>query len=180
MMILSPATAPALLTAAASSLATLHQARELLVARAMSVLGLWALLNMLVSGYRVARLEPRSEAYHFHLMNAGWGLVNAVLAAAGIVGTHPGQTTGLTLAGLLADQLHLETLLLFNAGLDVAYLVTGSWLRASALAPDARRPERLAGFGRSLWVQGGFLLLFDVGLWLAVHRFLGPLLALVH
>ena len=174
-----PAAPAHLMAATMSPLVAWHQARELLVARGMSVLGLWALLNILVSGYRVARLEPRAEAYHFHFMNAGWGLVNAVLAAAGIIGTHPGQTTGLTLAGLLADQLHLETLLLFNAGLDVAYLVTGSWLRAWALAPGARRPERLAGFGRSLWVQGGFLVLFDVGLWLAVHQSLAPLLALV-
>lgn len=160
-----------------AALAALHQARELLVAQAMSGLGVWALLNVVGSGYRVARLEARSEGYHFHLMNAGWGLVNAVLAIVGIAGTHPGQTTGLTLAGLLAGQLRLENLLLFNAGLDVAYVATGAWLRARA--PGAPRPERLAGFGRSLWVQGGFLFLFDVGLWLAVHRFTAGLLALV-
>ncbi|WP_375417150.1 DUF6992 family protein [uncultured Hymenobacter sp.] len=162
-----------------TALATLHQARELLVAQGMSVLGVWALLNIVLSGYQVARLEPRLEAHHFHLMNAGWGLVNAVLAAVGIVGTHPGQTTGLTLSGLLTEQLHLENLLLFNAGLDVAYVATGAWLRARALAPAARRPERLAGFGRSLWVQGGFLFVFDVSLWLLLHRFSAGLLALV-
>lgn len=162
----------------ALALTALHQARELLVAQGMSVLGLWALLNILVSGYWVARLEPRLEAFHFHFMNAGWGLVNAVLAASGIVGAHPGQTAGLTLPGLLSGQLHLENLLLFNAGLDLAYVTTGFWLRARALAPGARRPARLAGFGRSLGLQGGFLFLFDLSLWLAVHRFATPLLRL--
>ncbi len=160
-------------------LPALHQARELLVGRAMALLGLWALLNLLVSGYQVARLDRRHEAFHFHLMNAGWGLVNALLAAAGLAGTHPGQTTGLQLSTLLAGQLRLEGLLLLNAGLDVAYLMTGFWLRARALAPGAVRPERLAGYGRSLWVQGGFLLVFDVGFWLAVRPFAARLLALL-
>lgn len=161
-----------------ATLATLHTARELLVAQGMGLLGVWALLNILISGYWVARLEARYEAFHFHLMNASWGLVNAVLAAIGIVGTHPGQSTGLTATGLLANQLHLENVLLFNAGLDVLYIAIGVWLSTRAQAPGARRPERLAGFGRSVKLQGGFLFLFDVGLWLAVHRFSKVLLEL--
>jgi hypothetical protein len=161
-----------------ATLIALHQARELLVARGMGILGAWALLNLLVSGYRVSVANPRREAFHFHLMNTGWGLINAVLAALGILSTHPGQTSGITVAGMLADQLRLENILLFNAGLDVAYIITGSWLRARSGLPGAPRAERLAGFGHSLWLQGGFLALFDVGLWIAVHRFAGALLHL--
>ena len=164
---------------ATAQLVKLHQAHDLLVAQGMGVLGLWALLNLVVSGYRVTQVSPRHEAFHFHLMNAGWGLVNAVLAAFGIIGTHPGLTTGITLGSLLADQLHLENLLLLNAGLDVAYVAVGFWLRALALIPETQASERLAGFGRSLWVQGGFLLLFDAGFWMVVHRAANPLLALL-
>lgn len=167
--------AASLLSSSPSVLYQLHQARELLVAQGLSALGGWALLNMVVSGYQITKLDPRTEAFYFHLMNAGWGVVNAVLAAAGILGTHPGQTTGLTLTDLLAGQLRLEALLLFNAGLDVAYLATGSWLRTKSQVPGTRQPARWAGFGRSLWVQGGFLFVFDLAFWLAVHRF-APLL----
>ena len=162
-----------------AALVALHQARELLVAKGMNVLGGWALLNLLVSGYLVTQHHRRHESFHFHLMNFGWGLVNAVLAAVSILNTHPGLTSGISLTSLLAEQLHLENILLFNAGLDVAYVATGFWLRAQALAPTTSQPERLAGFGRSLWVKGGFLLVFDTALWLVLHRFTTSLLVLV-
>ena len=162
-----------------ASLSLLQQERELLVARGLAVLGAWALLNLLVGGYHAARLDRRQEAFHFHLMNASWGLINVLLAGAGLAGLYPAQAAAPALGALLAEQLRLETLLLFNAGLDAAYVMTGCWLRARAKQPAVERPERLAGFGRSLWVQGGFLLIFDVSFWLAVHQFAAPLLTLL-
>ena len=166
----------------AGTLPALHQARELLVARGMAVLGLWALLNLGLGAwlaFRTFRAEGQREAFYFHLMNAGWGLVNAALAGAALLVPKPGLPPTPTLAALLTEQLRLENLLLLNTGLDVAYVMTGCWLRARAGLPGARQPARLAGFGRSLWVQGGFLFLFDVGLWLAVHQFAAPLLSKV-
>ena len=85
---------------------------------------------------------------------------------------------GLSLADSLTAQFDFEKILLLNAGLDVAYLVTGSWLRARAAATP-RLPERLRGFGRSLWLQGGFLLLFDVSFYFIYPQYAGQLLALV-
>ena len=165
---LTPATLPAL-----------NQQRELLAEHGMAVLGTWALLNLLLSGYLVARTDGRSESHYFHQMNVGWNFVNAVLAVVGIVRAHPNQVAGLTLATSLAAQFDFEKILLLNVGLDVAYLVTGSWLRARSQAPQVKRPERLLGFGRSLWLQGGFLLLFDAGFYLLYHRYAAALLALV-
>ncbi|MBX0291467.1 hypothetical protein K3G63_13540 [Hymenobacter sp. HSC-4F20] len=162
-----------------AALPAINHARELLAERGMGVLGAWALLNLVVSGYYVARTDIRTETHHFHLMNVGWNVVNALLAVWGILRAHPQQVAGLTLPASLDAQFAFEKLLLFNAGLDVAYLCLGSWLRARAAHSAAARPERLAGFGRSLWVQGGFLLLFDVGLYLLYHRYAAELLALV-
>ncbi len=45
------------------------------------------------------------------------------------------------------------------------YVLAGSYLRRRAAQPGQLRPERPLGYGRSLWVQGGFLLLFDGGMW---------------
>ncbi|SHL61171.1 DUF6992 family protein [Hymenobacter psychrotolerans] len=167
------------LTASApGTLPTLNMARELLAERGMGLLGAWALLNLLVSGYYVTHTDTRSEPHYFHQMNIGWGLVNVLLAVWGLLQAHPNQVAGLTLTESLTAQFNFEKILLLNAGLDVAYVCTGSWLRARA-ASTTLKPERLRGFGRSLWVQGSFLLLFDVGLYLVYHRYAGLLLQLV-
>ncbi|AII52344.1 DUF6992 family protein [Hymenobacter sp. APR13] len=161
----------------ASSLDALNHARELLAERGMGVLGAWALLNLLVSGYRVMHSDPRAEARYFHLMNVGWAFVNTGIAVWGLLHANPNHVAGLPLADSLAAQFTMERILLFNAGLDVAYVVCGSWLRARAATTVP--PEKLLGYGRSLWLQGGFLLLFDVGFYLLYHRYADELLALV-
>ncbi|UOQ78768.1 hypothetical protein MUN84_09665 [Hymenobacter sp. 5516J-16] len=168
-----------ILFAATAALPAINQARELLVERGMAVLGTWALLNLVVSGYHVSRTDARSEAHHFHLMNVAWNVVNALLAVWGILQAHPQQAAGLSLAASLSAQFSFEKILLFNAGLDVAYLCIGSWLRARAASAHASRPERLAGFGRALWLQGGFLLFFDVGFYFVYHQYATDLLQFV-
>lgn len=165
-------------TLPAASLPALNHARELLAEHGMAVLATWALLNLLVSGYRVGHTDRRTEGHYFHQMNVGWNCVNALLAVVGLLRAQPNHVAGLTLAASLTAQFDFEKILLLNAGLDVAYLATGSWLRARGRATD-QRPERLLGFGRSLWLQGGFLLLFDVGFYLVYHRYAAQLLALV-
>ncbi|UOQ72823.1 DUF6992 family protein [Hymenobacter cellulosilyticus] len=161
-----------------TALPALNHGRELLAEHGMAILATWALLNLLVSGYLVAHTDTRTETHYFHQMNVGWNFVNAVLAVVGMLRAHPNQVAGLTLAASLEAQFDFEKILLFNAGLDVAYLIMGSWLRARGLTA-AKRPERLLGFGRSLWLQGGFLLLFDLGFYLTYHRYAAALLALV-
>ncbi|MBF9238632.1 hypothetical protein I2I05_14605 [Hymenobacter sp. BT683] len=146
----------------------LYEARELLLARGMAVLATWALLNVVVSGYGAWRTPRHLESFHFHGMNLGWGLVNAGLAAWSL--RHLSPPTGLRLANLFQGQLLNENLFLFNTGLDVAYIMTGFYLRALAGQPARRSPAQLAGFGRSLWWQGGFLLVFDAVMWALLHR----------
>jgi hypothetical protein len=144
-------------------------ARELLLGRGLAVLAAWALLNLVVSGYLLARADRRHEPYYFHGMNVGWGLVNAGLAGWGVLHLHFRVPAGVQLVDLFGEQRFNENLFLLNTGLDVAYVVTGFYLRARSLsAPE--RPERLRGFGRSLWVQGGFLLVFDAVMWELFHQ----------
>ncbi|GAB2850236.1 DUF6992 family protein [Hymenobacter ruber] len=154
---------------AAVNITSLFMARELLLGRGLAVLAAWVLLNLVGSGYYLARSDRRHEPYYFHGMNVGWGLVNAGLAAWGILHLHFVAPAGLVPAELFQTQLFNENLFLLNAGLDVAYIMTGSYLRARALAPGQALPVRLLGFGRSLWVQGGFLLVFDATMWSLVH-----------
>ena len=154
----------------APELASFYQAGELLLGRGLAVLAAWALLNLVGSGYLLARADRRAEPYHFHAMNVGWGLINAGLACWGILHLHASTPPGLGLADLVQAQLANENLFLFNTGLDAAYVMTGFYLRARAGLPGQRQPERLRGFGRALWLQGGFLLVFDALMWLLLHE----------
>lgn len=147
----------------------LYHTRELLLGRGLAVLAAWALLNLLVSGYYLAHADRRFEPFYFHAMNVGWGLVNALLACWGILNLHFQAPDGLRAAELIQSQLFNENLFILNSGLDVVYITAGFWLRALALAAGREQPLRLAGFGRSLWLQGGFLLVFDVGMWSLLH-----------
>ena len=161
------------------SLPELYEIREAALGRGLAVLTAWALGNLFVSGYHLTRADRRLPAYHFHGMNAAWGTINAALAAWGVLHLHRHAPPGLTLAEALTTQFSLEKTFLFNAGLDVAYVLAGLWLVARAAAPAAPKPERLLGFGHSLWVQGGFLLAFDGLMWAAMGQYAAPLLALV-
>ncbi|MFD2721328.1 DUF6992 family protein [Hymenobacter monticola] len=153
----------------ALDLAALDHAREMLLGRALAVLAAWALLNLLVSGTFVKQADRRFAPYYFHGMNVGWGLVNTVLACWGILHLRFTSPPSLRLAELVAAQLHNENLFMLNTGLDVAYVMTGFYLRALAATPGRADASRLDGFGRSLWVQGGFLLVFDAAVWGLLH-----------
>jgi len=149
-----------------------YQHHEFLLGRGLGVLGAWAMLNLLVSGYMMPRTDAREWHHHFHLMNCGWGFVNAILAALGILRTHPGRPPlGLTEAGALASQLLTERIFLVNVGLDFGYLLLAFWLLNRATLPRVNRPERLYGFGRSIQLQGAFLLLFDAVMWVVLRYF---------
>lgn len=159
-------TLTALLTTTAPVAAWLaaYRTRELLLGRGLGLLGAWALLNLVGSGYFLPRTDRREVAHHFHFMNCCWGFVNAVLAAVGILRTHPGAPpTGFTAGAAAHDQQMLVLIFQVNAVLDLGYLLIGWWLVARAARPshNPTGPPRLLGYGRSLWVQGGFLLLFD-------------------
>lgn len=154
---------------AAADLAALHHARELLLGRGLALLTAWVLLNLLGSGYALTRADRRHEPHYFHGLNVGWALVNGLLACWGILRLEFVVPAGLRLADLLQAQLFNENLFLLNAGLDAAYIMTGFYLRAQAHLPGQPHAARLLGFGRSLWVQGGFLLVFDAAMWSLLH-----------
>jgi hypothetical protein len=158
-----------MLLASASEIASLFHSRELIIGRGLAVLSAWALLNLIGSGYMVRSADRRTAAYYFHGMNVSWGAINAALACWGILNLHFRVPAGLGLAELFRTQLYYENLFLFNTGLDVAYVMTGSYLQALAAAPQQRQPVRLLGFGQALWLQGGFLLAFDAAMWLLLH-----------
>jgi len=150
--------------APAASWLAAYQARELLLGRGLAVLGVWALANLIGSGYQLPRTDRREAPHHFHFMNCCWGFINAILAAVGILRTHPGAPpAGFSALDAAFDQQHIVQIFQLNAALDLGYLLLGWWLVARAARPALQpiTPVRLLGYGRSIWMQGSFLLVFD-------------------
>jgi hypothetical protein len=135
--------------------------------KAMTVLGGWATSNVVVSGVLLGQHQGAERA--FHQMNVGWNLVNLSIAGLGYWHTsrqlrRPPGSPG----EILRQQQKIRQSLLFNAGLDLAYVTAGAWMMDRGVQAD--RPDaRLEGFGKSLLLQGGFLFLFDISFFL-IHQ----------
>ena len=126
---------------------------------AMYVLGGWAALN--ITGGLILRGRTTGEARRFHEMNALWNTVNLAIAGAGYYSAVTADPSGWDLATSLGKQHGFEKVLLFNAGLDVGYVMGGLYLRERANRPDADR-DQLRGYGNAVILQGGFLFAFDL------------------
>ena len=165
------------------SVAAFAAERAHLDQRGLTVLGGWAVGNLLVSG--IATGQTEGSAHYFHQMNIGWGAINLALAGVGYLGARrASHLPAPNRAENVRAQLRTENLYLFNAGLDVGYLATGVYLLEKGRNPTASgSADRWRGYGQSLLLQGGFLLLFD-GFQYATHhrhgnRNLYPLLSRV-
>jgi hypothetical protein len=152
--------------AAAQSIGDLREQQLSTQQTGMVILGSWAVLNLVSSPILAARTSGPTK--YFHQMNGFWNTVNLGLAGFSLLSIAR-QNMDPTFNELLSEQLKLEKLLLFNAGLDIAYVAAGFYLRERSKNVVNNR-DRFLGFGNSLLLQGGFLFLFDVGFYLAVHQ----------
>ena len=125
---------------------------------AMLVLGGWAVTNIGVG--LVGRANTTGSTRRFHEMNAIWNVVNLGIAGFGYYSALREPAAGQALAAMTADN-NFQKILLFNAGLDVGYVLGGLYLTERARRPDADT-DRLKGYGRAVMLQGGFLLAFDL------------------
>lgn len=134
-----------------------NHARNSINKIAMTTLGSWALANIALS----SALYPNSQGNrkYFYQMNAAWNVINLAIAGFGLYGAMHADP-GLTLYQSMREQAKIENILLFNAGLDVAYVMTGVYLMEKA-RHSSQNKQRLHGYGQALIVQGSFLFLFD-------------------
>ena len=131
----------------------------------MTILGVWAISNIIIGTIGRNRLE--GEKAYFHEMNIFWNVVNLIIAGAGYYFTITGDLPA-NGAELLSGQVQFQKILLFNCGLDIAYIMGGIYLMEKA-KNVSRRPMRLKGYGRSIILQGIFLFIFDLLLY-SIHQ----------
>jgi len=124
----------------------------------MIVLGSWAVGNMAVGGIGMA--QTQGVPHYFHQMNLLWNTVNLGIAVGGYLGAASmDPVTGSV--EVLSQYGQFSKILLLNTGLDVAYVMTGLYLRERS-GNVSKHSRRLKGYGNSLMLQGGFLLAFDL------------------
>ena len=97
---------------------------------------------------------------HFYQMNALWNVVNLGIAGLGYWGSVRAAPSE-DLFSAVDAQYGMEKALLCNTGLDTAYMVTCVFLMQYAESTD-KNPAVFRGYGQSLLLQGGFLLVFDL------------------
>jgi len=125
----------------------------------MEVLGSWGIVNIAGSGigYFTAKQD---EWKYFHEMNVLWGVVNTGIAAMGMGGVRKEMRENLDSKQAYSRYLANKKLYLINAGLDVLYI--GAGIGLATYSKSAKSDAAIySGFGKSLVVQGVFLLLFD-------------------
>lgn len=129
-------------------------------------LGSWSLTNFIGSGVGWA-VSDNQQWKSFHQMNVFWNAVNLGLAVPGYIKARKSIAYEDD-AVLLKEQIKTERLFLVNSGLDLLYITSGALLTNTA----DKKPEfegRNAGFGKSIMLQGGFLLAFDATAYF-IHR----------
>jgi hypothetical protein len=159
------------------SLKKYNAERVRITSNGLEYLGGWGLLNLGSGAYlnwgtgsktvvvndggnlvpvRVSKLNP--ELKYFSQMNTVWGSVNFVTALIGYTGTQNDKNKKLTAAQSLQEQERIQKIFKVNMYLDVVYIGAGAYLK---LAGDSRNSPLMKGYGESVLLQGGFLLLFD-------------------
>lgn len=133
--------------------------------KSMLALGAWSAANLVGSG--IATNTGNREMRYFHQMNVMWGGINIALAGLGYWGAVKEKIDNPSLADVLKHQNKIEKTYLINAGLDVLYVGGGLWM--SKTSDNQKNPEKFAGYGNSIMVQGAFLLVYDAIVY-AVHR----------
>jgi hypothetical protein len=128
----------------------------------MYILGSWAVLNMATGAYGWSKYS--GDRMYFNQMNLFWNVVNISIAGFAIYNNYTGDTGGLSQQELMEKVIKTENILLINAGLDIGYIGSGFLLRHLS-GKSEKRADLLRGYGSSLILQGGFLLVFDLVLY---------------
>jgi hypothetical protein len=147
---------------------SIASSRNRLTEKVMITLGSWAAVNI-TSGFIISS-QTQGEAKYFWQMNACWNLVNGGLAVMGYLRARKAMARKYGYAENESEQQSIEKLYAFNFGLDLAYMATGFFLREKGMnTTNMKSRDQLMGYGTSIIVQGGFLLLMD-GIVLSLHH----------
>jgi hypothetical protein len=141
-----------------SYLESLNKNRNNLERKGMLTLTAWSGVNIITGS--IGWITTSEESAYFHQMNAGWNIVNLGLGLSGYFRAKRENYAEYDLYSSIASQRKVSNAFLFNTALNGTYITTGFLLKERA-KHQTDQAMMLRGFGNSLILQGGFLLLFD-------------------
>jgi hypothetical protein len=115
-----------------------------------------------IAGGMALRSNAIGDTRYFHEMNALWNTVNLGIAAFGYFGAMR-MAAPADAFGLYQEQVGMDKALLFNAGLDLAYIAAGFWAMERSKNVQKNQAQ-WKGYGQSIALQGAFLFAFDVAM----------------
>ena len=141
-----------------------NKERESISKKGLTVLSSFAAANIIYGS--IAATKTNGSNKYFHEMNAIWNGITLGIVGIGIITSK--KEGVLSYSESLKKQQNIEKLFLFNAGLDLAYIAGGAYLKERSKTNN-KNPLRLKGYGESAMLQGSVLLLFD-GITYAIHN----------
>ena len=123
-------------------------------------LAIWAGLNILVGIIFIFRAE--AHCFYFFVMNISWNLVNTGMAIFLYMHHNDVFERPISILNQMEYQRHIEKAIVFNLGLDLAFVATGFAMYYYGNIPQVRHPNLWLGFGISVILQGSFLLIQDL------------------
>jgi hypothetical protein len=139
------------------SLDSISKRRNELNKTNMEILAGWAAVNIVQSSISASNAKDVDKA--FFQMNTYWNIVNLGIAGFGLYSVKKAMNKKITLKENVLAQNKLEKLLLLNTGLDVGYVFAGLYMNERG---QRLGNEQTQGFGKSITLQGSFLLVFDI------------------
>jgi hypothetical protein len=146
-------------TQSSSDLLLINQDREQLNQKSMLFLGGWSITNLAFSGAKMTQTEDSD--FYFHQMNVAWNAVNLTIAGFGYWHSKRTDISSFDLSTTIKAQRRVQNILLINSGLDIAYMA-GGWYLLNRSNSVEENSDLMKGYGQSLLLQGGFLLVFDL------------------
>jgi hypothetical protein len=128
----------------------------------MYVLGGWAITNIASGAYGWSQTGGTTK--YFHQMNLFWNTVNLAIAGYGLYNNSRLDISAMDPDKIMERHTRTERILLINTGLNVGYIGGGLLMRHFA-GRSAEYSDLWEGYGNSVMMQGGFLLLFDLALY---------------
>jgi hypothetical protein len=141
-----------------------NEQRQKINKKGLLVLSSWSAANIIYG--TIASSQTHGSTKYFHRMNAIWNSVTLGISTFGYLAAK--KDKGLSYPQSLKQQSNIEKVFIANAGVDLAYIAGGFYLKERSKA-GSKNPDRSKGYGESIVLQGSVLFLFDA-LMYAIHN----------
>ncbi|WP_299826406.1 hypothetical protein [uncultured Pontibacter sp.] len=133
--------------------------QESILRAGMLVLGGWAIANIMLASFKLTN-TTRARRY-FYQMNLYWNIVNLIIAGVALHYIVSSAEGTMALAESVQQHVWYKKVLYLNIGLDAGYIMLGAYLKQRSKTA-LFKGEQFLGWGRSVILQGLFLLVLDV------------------